>query len=74
MQGEEVLTSYSSRHKGGFIDPGQPLAGGCVQDPGKSDGTEATSFCVSRPVSRCSVGLLLDSFDSSGSRCTTPAR
>jgi hypothetical protein len=68
-----VLTSHSLRCKGGFTVPGRPLAEGCAQDPGKQDGTEAaTSFCVSRPVSHRSVGSLLDGFDLSASRCTTP--
>jgi hypothetical protein len=40
---------------------------------GKPDGTEAISFCVSRLMSRRSIGSLLVGFNSSGSKCTTPA-
>jgi hypothetical protein len=67
-----VLTSLSLRRKGGFTVSGRPLARGCAQDR-KPDGTEATSFCISRLVSRRSIGSLLAGFNSSGSRCTTSA-
>jgi hypothetical protein len=56
MQGEEVLTSRPPRRKGGFTVPGQPLAGGCAQYPGKPDGAVAPSFYFSRPVSGCLGG------------------
>jgi hypothetical protein len=72
VQGKGVLTSRSQRRKGDFTILGRLLSGGCTQDSGKLDGTEATSFCVSRPISRRSVGSLLVGFNSSGSRCTTP--
>jgi hypothetical protein len=57
VQGKEVLTSCSSRRKGGFTVPGRPLAGGCVQDPGKLDGVVAPS-----PVSvdRCLIAQSAD--------------
>jgi hypothetical protein len=57
VQGKEVLTSRSLRHKGGFTVPRRPLAGGCAQDLGKSDGAVAPS-----PVSvdRCFVAQSID--------------
>jgi hypothetical protein len=72
VQGGADLT-FPSRCKGGFIVPRRPFAGGCAQYPGKSDGTEATSFFLSSSATRRSVRSLLAGFDSSGSRCTTPA-
>jgi hypothetical protein len=62
----------SPKTQGGFTVPGRPLAEGCAQDPGKPDGTEATSFCFSRPTSRRPVGCSPASSYSSGSRCTIP--
>jgi hypothetical protein len=57
MQGEEVLTSCSPRRMGGFTVPGQPLVGGCAQDPGKPDGTVAPSSVL---VDWCFVYLSAD--------------
>jgi hypothetical protein len=56
VQWEEVPTSRSPRRNGGFTVPGRPLAGGCAQDLGKMNGTEATSVYFSRLVSRRLVG------------------
>jgi hypothetical protein len=52
-----VLNSRSSRRKGGFTVPGQPLAEGCAQDPGKPNGAVAPS-----PVSvdRCFIAQSVD--------------
>jgi hypothetical protein len=57
VQGKEVLTSCFPRRKGGFTVPGRPLAGGCAQDSGKSDGVVAPG-----PISvdRCLVAQSAD--------------
>jgi hypothetical protein len=57
VQGEELLTSRSSRRKGGFTVLGRPLARGCAQDPGKPDGAVAPSPVT---VDRCFVAKSAD--------------
>jgi hypothetical protein len=63
----------SPEMQGRLHSPGATSCGKMRQDPRKPDGTEATSFCFSRPVSCCPVGSSPAGFDLSGSRCTTLA-
>jgi hypothetical protein len=46
----------SPKTQGRLHSPGATSLGGCAQDPGKPDDTEATSFCLSTLMSLCPVG------------------